>query len=108
MSAPTGASRTKTGWRFVGRNGWVVFGRDRHILDRDLELRAYLSARIHMFLLPGEATRAQLTDLLARNLAEICAVAVARRPNVYWLTAHGLTTYERRQSERDKRRRRRS
>lgn len=89
----------------VGRSGWAVFGRDRHILDRDLELQAYLSAKIHMFLLPGEATRAQITDLLGLNLAEICAAAGARRANVYWLTAHGLVSYERRRSVRDRRRR---
>ncbi len=92
----------------VGRNGWVVFGRDWHILDRDLELQAYLSAEVHMFLLPGEATRAQLTELLAANLADICAVAAARRPSVYWVAAHGLVTYERRRTERERRRRRRS
>jgi len=90
----------------VGRNGWVVFGRDWHILDRELELRAYLAAQVHMFLLPGEATRAELTELLALNLRSICAAAMARRPNVYWITRSGLVPYERRRSQRERRRRR--
>jgi PIN like domain len=29
----------------VGAEGWAVFGRDRQILSRELELRAYLDAR---------------------------------------------------------------
>jgi hypothetical protein len=91
----------------VGRNGWVIFGRDWHILDREYELQAYLSAAVHMFLLPGEATREQLTELLAANLGDICVVAVARQTGVYWLTPRGLVTYERRRSQRERRRQRR-
>jgi hypothetical protein len=90
----------------IGASGWVVFGRDWHILDRDLELQAYRAARVHRFLLPGQATRGQLIDLLALNLGEICAAAAARHPNVYWVTPNGLVTYERRRSDRDRRRRR--
>ena len=84
----------------VGRYGWVIFGRDHHILERDLELEAYRAARVHMVLLPGQATREQLIGLLAANLREICAVAAARRPNVYWATARGLIEYERRIKDR--------
>jgi PIN like domain len=90
----------------VGRNGWVIFGRDQHILDRELELRAYLAAGVHMFLLPGEATREQLTDLLAANLRAICATANARRVGVYWLTPRGLVSYERRRADRERQRKR--
>ncbi len=70
----------------IGVNGWAVFGRDHHILSRDLELRSYLKAKIHMFLLPGTATREKIVELLGINLADVCAAASARRPGVYWLT----------------------
>jgi hypothetical protein len=89
----------------VGRHGWVIFGRDLHIMDRELELAAYLAARVHMVLLPGQASREQLVWLLSVNLTDICAVATARRPNVYWATPRGLVDYERRRAERDRRRR---
>lgn len=92
----------------VGRNGWVVFGRDWHILDRELELQAYLAAQVHMFLLPGEATLAELTELLATNLRAVCAAAMARQPNVYWLTRNALVPYERRLSQRERRRTRKA
>jgi PIN like domain len=91
----------------VGARGWVVIGRDQHILDREVELRAYLAARVHMFLLPGEATRQQLVDLVSSNLLQICTLAAARRSNVYWLTRGGVIPYERRAAERTRRRRRR-
>ena len=80
--------------------------RDQRILQRKFELRAYLDARVHMFLLPGEVTRAQIIELLGINLSEMCALAVARRPNVYWLTKRGVEPYERRM-ERKRRRLRR-
>jgi PIN like domain len=89
----------------VGRSGWVVFGRDRHILDREYELQAYLAAQVHMILLPGQANRQQIVDLLAANLADICAVTAARSPSVYWATPHGLVGYERRAKDRQRRRR---
>jgi len=77
-----------------------VFGRDRHILSRELELRAYLDARIHMFLLPGTATRDTILALVAANLADVCAVASARQPGVYWLTPAGLVNLPKRQARR--------
>jgi hypothetical protein len=64
----------------VGAAGWVVFGRDQHILVRERELKAYLDAKVHLFLLPGQATRQQILDLLTINLADIGALAVARPP----------------------------
>jgi hypothetical protein len=91
----------------VGQEGWAVIGRDQHILDRPWELEAYLEARVHMFLLPGEATREEIIALVSRNLAEVCAMAAARKPNVYWMTAHGLVNYEKRQAQRKRRRRNR-
>jgi hypothetical protein len=69
----------------VGSHGWVVFGRDQHILDRPVELEAYLAAKVHMFMLPGTATRDQIIALVSTNLREVCTLAVARTPNVYWL-----------------------
>jgi hypothetical protein len=88
----------------VGSNGWAVFCRDQHILDRELELKAYLDARVHMFVLPGNATRLQIMDLLGSNLGEICTLAVARRPNVYWLKPGAVISYERRRAETIRRR----
>ena len=52
----------------VGARGWVVFGRDQNILKREEELRAFLDAKIHMFLLPGQAERSQIVELLSANL----------------------------------------
>jgi PIN like domain len=77
----------------AGRQGWAVFGRDHHVLSRELELQAYLKAKVHMFLLPGTATRDQILELVSANLAEICARASARQPGVYWLRRNGLEDY---------------
>ena len=90
----------------VGAKGWVAFCRDQHILDRPAELQAYLKAKIHMFLLPGSITRAEIIDLLTVNLAEICTLAAAKKPNVYWLSlTRKVVVYERRLAELDRRRR---
>jgi hypothetical protein len=89
----------------VGSKGWVVFCRDQRILDRPAELTAYLNARVHMFLLPGSATLAEILELLQTNLAEICALATARRPNVYWLERRRVVPYERRVAALDRKRR---
>ncbi|GHJ10205.1 hypothetical protein TPA0907_45720 [Micromonospora humidisoli] len=90
----------------VGAKGWVVFGRDQNILKREKELRALLDARVHMFLCPGEALRAQIIELVQLNLTEICAMASARRPNIYWLKPDGVVSYEERLAELNRRRRR--
>lgn len=84
----------------IGRHGWVIFGRDQRILDREFELEAYRAAKVHMVLLPGQASREQLVELLGANLADICAVATARQPDVYWTTPRGLVNYERRVRDR--------
>lgn len=91
----------------VGKRGWAVFGRDQRILERELELRAWRQAKVHMFLLPGEALLSEIVKLLAINLADVCALTSSRHPNVYWLTRSGLETYEHRIAERARRRRRR-
>lgn len=51
----------------VGPKRWAVIGRDQRILDRPWELAAYLKAKVHMFLLPGEAKRDEILALLAHN-----------------------------------------
>lgn len=88
----------------VGSNGWVVFCRDQRILDRPAELQAYLGARVHMFLLPGMAARSEILLLLTENLADICTLATARKPNVYWLMRRRVVPYERRVQELARRR----
>lgn len=92
----------------VGARGWAVIGRDQRIFEWEDELRAYLDARVHMFLLPGEVTREQIIELLNINMAEMCTLALARKPNVYWLTRHGVEPYERRIKRRQRRRQRRA
>jgi hypothetical protein len=91
----------------VGSHGWAIIGRDQQILEREDELRAYLDAPVHLFLLPGEVTREQIIKLLRINLRGMCSLAAARKPNIYWLTRHGVEPYERRVSRRNQRRRRR-
>nr|MDT0660797.1 hypothetical protein [Micromonospora sp. DSM 115978] len=91
----------------VGARGWVVFGRDQNILKREKELRAFLDAKIHMFLLPGNAERPQIVALLAANLHHICAYATARRTGVYWLMPDRVIDYEQRVAQRDRQRARR-
>jgi hypothetical protein len=98
---------TTTGCRSSDAKGWTVFGRDQRILDRPIEVEAYLAARVHMFLLPGQARRDEIVHLLEVTLRDVCTVAVARAPNVYWLTPHGVVDYERRRAERERRRQQR-
>lgn len=97
---------TSSGSQSWGVNGWVVIGRDQRILSRKDELRAYLDAQVHLFLLPGEVTRQQIVSLLHVNLREMCTLASARTPNVYWLTRGGVEPYEKRVSRRARRRHR--
>ncbi|WP_213454178.1 hypothetical protein [Rhizomonospora bruguierae] len=58
-----------------------------------------------MFLFPGSVPLAGILDLLTVNLAQIGALAVARRANVYWLTRTGVVEYQRRAATRGRRRR---
>ncbi|MFI5495292.1 hypothetical protein [Actinoplanes sp. NPDC051859] len=89
----------------AGLRGWVVFCRDQHIMDRPAELQAYLDAKVHMFMLPGSALRDHILELLGSNLAEICSLASARRPGVYWLMPQKVVSYERRRAELNRKRR---
>ncbi len=80
-----------TEWlRRVGGTGWAVIGRDAKIAERPAEMEAYRSAGVHMFLLPGEATRQQLTEVLSTSLKEICTVWSARRPGIWRIGRTGL------------------
>lgn len=88
----------------VGSKGWVVFGRDQNILKREVEIRALLDAKVHMFLFPGEISRAEILEIVGANFTEICTVASARRPNVYWLRKDSVVSYEQRLNERLRRR----
>ncbi|MFF0879837.1 PIN-like domain-containing protein [Micromonospora aurantiaca (nom. illeg.)] len=88
----------------IGEKGWVVFGRDQNILKRELELQAFLKAKVHMFLFPGDATRDHIIELVRLNLAQICALASARRPNVYWLRRDSVISYEERRADIHRRR----
>lgn len=67
----------------VGQRGWVVISRDARILSRPDELAAYRSARVHMVLYPGQATRAELVAALEATLGEVCAIATRARPGVW-------------------------
>lgn len=74
----------------VAPRGWAVLGRDTKILERPSELQAYRKSGLHMFLFPGEATVAELVELLSFNLREICTVTTQRRPQVLRATKNGL------------------
>jgi hypothetical protein len=76
--------------RDVGRRKWAVLGRDTKIFERPAESQAYLHAKVHVFLFPGQATRAQLVELMKHNLRDICTHAGSRDPSVYVVRADGL------------------
>jgi hypothetical protein len=78
----------------VGRHRWTVIGRDAKIYERPAELEAYKRARLHVFLLPGQARAAELVHLVEINLAAICAIASDRTPGTWRLTNTGLQLYE--------------
>ena len=65
-----------------------MLNRDANITRRPDELAAYRRAAIHMFYLPGQATRDHLLHLVAINLAEMCTRAMSRPPRLWVLTAH--------------------
>jgi hypothetical protein len=67
-----------------------VIGRDAKIAQRPLELAAYHSAKVHMFLLPGEATTAELVELLSLHLRAICARTTEARVRIWRITRSGL------------------
>lgn len=76
--------------RDVGERRWAVLGRDTKIFERAHELAAYKAAHLHMFLFPGQATRAELVELVRSNLAEICTATTVRSAHVYRVGRTGL------------------
>ncbi len=77
----------------VSPYGWACLSRDAKILKREDELEAYRRAQLHLFLLPGEATSATLTNLVSTCLADTCTAAVGRPAQCWKLTASGLTQF---------------
>jgi hypothetical protein len=51
----------------VGQRKWTILGRDLKIYERPSELDAYRRARVQVFLLPGQATAAELLRLTIIN-----------------------------------------
>ncbi len=89
----------------VGRHRWTVLGRDLKIYERPSELAAYRASRLQVFLLPGQARAAELVELVAVNLAQICAIASTRQPGTWRLTSRGPQPFaitERRPSPRSR------
>lgn len=74
----------------VSRSGWIVLNRDAKIMERPEELAAYRAAKVHMFYLPGEATRDRLKFLVETNLHDIIVFANDRTPDVWRITNHGV------------------
>jgi len=74
----------------VSGTGWLVINRDLKITRRPHELAAYRKAAVHMFLLPGEATAAQLRQLMADNLPTICTRGTERVPRLWRIHASGV------------------
>jgi hypothetical protein len=73
----------------VGRSKWTIIGRDAKIYERPAELEAYRQARVHVFLLPGEARASELLRLVEVNLAAMSAIASSRTPGTWRLTPRG-------------------
>jgi len=70
----------------IARTGWIVLNRDAKIMERPHELTAYRAARVHMFYLPGEATRDHLKWLIEKHLRAIVSYATSRTPQVWRIT----------------------
>lgn len=77
----------------VGVAGWVTISRDQKIHERPQEIAAYRQAGIHMFLLPGQATAAELVSLVESNLRGICTRASQRIPGIWKITSSGIRRY---------------
>lgn len=77
----------------VARTGWVVLNRDAKIMERPHELAAYRAAKVHMFYLPGQATRDELTSLVGNNLTAIITHATSRRPDVWRISERGIDLF---------------
>lgn len=77
----------------IARTGWVVLNRDAKIMERPHELAAYRAAKVHMFYLPGMATRDHLVNLVEANLQDIITFASERTPEVWRITDHGVEKF---------------
>ena len=77
----------------AGRERWTIIARDAKVRERPAEIAAYRRARVHVFLLPGEALTVDLLRLVETNLAAICAIAAARTPVTWRLTRTGPEEY---------------
>lgn len=62
-------------------------------MERPHELEAYRAAKIHMFYLPGEATRDHLRSLVERHLTTIVSYATSRHPEVWRITDRDVTPF---------------
>lgn len=81
----------------IARSGWVVLNRDAKIMQRQHELTAYRNAKVHMFYLPGEATRDHLKRLVKAHLHDIITYSTNRIPDVWRITDHGVERFVSRQ-----------
>jgi hypothetical protein len=77
----------------IARSGWTVLNRDAKIMERPDELTAYRAAKVHMFYLPGTATRDHLRRLVADNLRDVITFANNRTPDVWRITDHGVERF---------------
>lgn len=77
----------------VSKRQWAVLGRDLKIFERPSGLAAYQESKLQVFLLPGQARVAELVELVASNLADICAIASTRQPGAWRLTKTGPRPY---------------
>jgi hypothetical protein len=84
-----GAADTEWLRRITG-TGWAVLGRDAKIAERPHELAAYRAAHVHMFPLPGEATRQELLDVLGARLNDICVAWTNSRTSIWKVRPSGL------------------
>jgi hypothetical protein len=85
---------TDTAWlKKVRGSGWVVLNRDAKIMQLPHELVAYRAAKVHMFYLPGEATRDQLRSLVEHHLRLIVTYATSRKPEVWRITSRGIEPF---------------
>jgi hypothetical protein len=83
-----------TEWLAKIRNtGWIVLNRDAKIMERPDELAAYRAAKVHMFYLPGEATRDNLKQLVEEHLRDILTYAADRTPEVWRITARSIERF---------------
>ena len=55
---------------------------------------AYRQARIHVFLLPGQAIVTELVHLIEVNLTDMCTFASSRQPGTWRLTKRSPVPYD--------------